>query len=187
MIYIDSKAVDFSRKEDTYQFKGVVREYHATISELKNRHGKTIMYNTKAPTKDELTGNLRPHKPYSFPNKAIVNFNGDGEKVWVYSKSGASIKDGVVQPTEISFLVTNGTLNIDLESDPDFAYFLTKHNDVQRGTLKLYDADKINDDIAERRMKEAEFNRLVYDPVSPLFSDRNKLMLIAKRWGVSGV
>jgi len=188
MIYVNSERVDLSDTSQSYKFKDIVSEYYDTVTRLKERHGKTLTLKTRQPNrKDKVTGNIRPYKPYSFPYKTVVGTRNTGEQVWIYSKSGAQIENGVVKPNESHFQILKGNLHVDLEEDPDFAFFLTKHNAVKRGILQIYDPQAINDSVAEKRIQEAKFNNLIYSPTSVLFEDISKLRLIAKKWGIENV
>jgi hypothetical protein len=185
MLYINSERVDFKNNDPDYKFSAEVKDYKKTIDAFRERHGQVLLYETPKPKIDPQTGNRRPYKGYSWPSKAIVSGT-TGEDVWVYSKVSAPKKDGIIEHTE-NIQVTRGSLYIDLDSDPDFAYFITKHRSTQRGILKLYDPKALNREIAEKRVEAAKFHNLIYDPRSVLFENTAKLRMIAKKWGLSNV
>jgi len=187
MIYINDVLVDFRNNDENYRFKDIVADYNKTIQNLKECHGNVVLFKTKAPIKDPKTGNLRPYKPYSWPNKLVLVNEEHGTEVWKYSRSGALIKDGAVELAETHFQVLRGSLHVNLTQEADFAFFLTKHDAVKSGRLKLHDSQKINDELAEQRIKDAKFHGLLYNPDSPLFSDRKRLRMIAQKWGISDV
>lgn len=95
------------------------------------------------------------------------------------------IKDGIVIPETRQKIIQYGELIIDLDTDPDFAYFLIeKHGMIKSGKYNILDHETDERLKAEHRRKETLLNSVIYGDNAKLNIDVDFLRLIAKRWGI---
>lgn len=188
MIYINGELVDFQNKDAHYKFHGVVKEYHSTISDLKQKHGDTVLLQTPAskPRIDPHTKRQRPPKPYSWPYKTTI-IDGNNTQYWTYSKSPLQVKDGVPQIEEPNLIITRGDKTISLVEEPDLVFFLTKIRAYRRGKLWIFNPQELEDQRADDMMKESKLRDMIYSENSPLNVDVSVLKSLAAKWGVVDV
>ena len=193
MIYINGEELDLSNENQDYKFAPIVQDYFAYISELKERFGNSITYWTKQrPKRDEKTGNLRRVSLKSWPNiQSGVRFSigktNHGPYSLVYSVDQVEIVNKIPKVTERNFLVRDGERAINLDNEPDFAYFLQFHNVVRAGQFYVHDIAKTATQKASAYKSEQKVRDLLWSEHSPLSQDIESLKKIARRWGLSNI
>lgn len=197
MFYLNGKEVDFSNENKDYAYASIVADYHAYIAELKKRFGSNVIYLTKKqPARDKKTNNLRPVPLKSWPkmqtgvymqvkeNDKLVK---KGPYSMVWNNGQVEIKNKMPQMEEKNFLVREGSKTVNLDTEPDFAYFLQFHNVVRSGEFYIFDPAKTAREKAVLYKEEQKVRDLIFSEFSPLQSNFNQLKVVARRWGVSGV
>lgn len=186
MLYVNGKLVDFTNKAGDYQFKDIVADFHKNISELEERHGDSIVFITpsRQPRIDKITKEYRPHKPYSWPYKTVI-YGKEGTQEWVYTSSAPTIKDGNVTPAEANFIISRGEKKLSLKQDSDLIFFLQHISAFRKGKLSIYDPEHEQDARAEKIKQESKLKDMLYSEYSPLSKDRDKLNVMASKWGVA--
>jgi hypothetical protein len=187
MIYVNGKMVDFKNRKSDYEFADIVSDYHSTINDLQNKHKGSVRFVTRRPLRvDPITKSVRPTKAYSWPNK-LKRITPNGVEEWVYSRSVATVKDGVVNSNDPYFQVTRGEVTFRTDEDPDFIYFLLHHRAIKSGRLRIDDPEADQRQRADAMRLESRFKDMIYSENSPLYDDLDKLKVIARKWGVGGV
>lgn len=186
MLYVNNKFLNLDSKVSD-EFDAIRKDYNQKISSLKLRFGDYVTLKTRTQPVRNSSGLLEPWKVVTAPLKQTVAGN-NGSEEWLYTKSIPAIKDNYVVPDTLQEMIQYGELKISLDDDPDKAYFfIYKHEYVKSGKLYIVDLKKDEEDKAEARAKEADLNSLIYGSQSALNLDKEKLRVVAKRWGVGNV
>lgn len=186
MLYINNKYLNLDAKVSD-EFDAIRKDFHKKIRDLKDRFGDYVSLKSRKVPVRNPSGLLEPWKVITLPLKQVVA-GANGSEEWVYTSSVPLVKDGYVVPDSLQEIIRNGELKINLDKDPDKAYFfLYKHEFIKNGTLILEDVKSDEEKKALARKREAKLNFIIYDDASSLNTDEEKLKIIARRWGVFNV
>lgn len=186
MLYINNKYFNLDEKAND-EFNEIRKDFHFRINTLKKKFGDSITLETRNKPKRNPSGLLEPWQIFTVPLKQVVKGN-KGSEEWLYSESIPKMENGYVVPDTVQEIVRYGKIDINLNDQPDKAYFLLhKHIFVKNGELKLVDLAADEEKVAEEREREAELHNVIYGKHSALNLDKSKLNLIAMRWGLRGV
>lgn len=182
MLFLNNQLVNF--ENPAKEHKTIADDYHSKVGELRERFGKSITVLSRKKPKVNATGLLEPVSNATIPLHITVSGK-NGREEWLYCENIPEIKDGVVIPETRQKIVRYGELLIDLEAEPDFAYFfLEKHEMIKREKYHILDDEAEERAKADKRMEETRLSNAIYDESSQLNIDVTFLRLIAKRWGI---
>jgi hypothetical protein len=183
MLYVNGKFLnlDSASGENSH----LVTEYQALIKKLRNRFGRYVTLRNKREPKVNATGLLEQPPNSTIPLRISVSGK-NGKEEWLYAEVAPETKDGVLAPDTTQKIVRYGELTIDLENEPDFAYFfIGKHSMFEKGIFYILDEEAMEDQKADERTREAQLTQAIYGENSPLVVDKTLLVLVAKRWGIA--
>jgi len=182
MLFLNNKLVNFENPAPEHQ--KVADDYHTKVKELKSRFGTSVTVISRKTPRVNSTGLVEPISNSTIPlNVAVIGKNGREE--WLYCENIPEIKDGVAIPETRQRIVRYGELLINLEEEPDFAYFfLEKHGMIKKGKYHIVDEEATERAKAAKRIEETKLSDAIYGEASQLNIDINFLRLIAKRWGI---
>lgn len=182
MLYLNSKFIDFNNPAP--EFREIADDFHKKTAKLKERFGQAVTIISRKEPKLNATGIIEPVANATIPLH-IATKGANGREEWLYCEVAPEFKDGVLVPETKQKIVQYGELRIDLETDPDFAYFLLeKHSMIKRGKYVLVDNESDEKKKADKRAREVSLTSMIYGENSQLNLDLNFLRLVAKRWGV---
>lgn len=190
MLYVNSKFVELDKegidpKEPKDLYEKVILDYRKKLSEYKQRFGRYVTVKDRREPKLNITGLLEPVPNAAIPLRlALVGENGREE--WVYTEVTPQLKEGVLHLDTNSRIIYYGELRIDLQENPDLAYFLLeKHPMFKKGRYYVEDFAADERKKAEGRRNETKLFEVIYGGQARLNMDLAYLRLIAKRWGIS--
>jgi len=184
MLYVNNKFFNLDERVKDDEFIELRKDLHKKVSALKQRFGDWITLRSSKQPERNSSGLLEPWQNITVPLKQIVNGT-NGSEEWLYTESLPQIKDGYVIPDSLQEIVRYGELRINLNDQPDKAYFyMYKHDFVKRGKLVLVDLQSDEERRAAQREREAELNFYIYNKASSLNQDAGLLRVVARRWGV---
>jgi len=195
MLYLNAKLLELDRegidpKDPKDIYETMILDYKKKISEYRQRFGRYLTLKDKKEPKLNYNPDTKKSILEPVPNVAVplrISVAGkNGREEWVYSEVAVPIKDGIVQLEQNSKIVYYGEWVIDMDTNPDLAYFmLDKHSMIKRGQYKIEDPISDERKKAEDRRNEAKLDNIVYGENAKLNIDLAYLRLIAKRWGIA--
>ena len=192
MLYVNEELVNTRNR--TGQHASLVEDYHKTIQELKDTFGDYLVVETKIqPRRDKNTGVLRLPGPRGLLLKSNVNRKDkDGysytEELMYSPRILKKDKEtGTLILDSPNILVQRAMLTIDLNHNPDLAYYIMKCGYVGRTPAEgkkfhVYDPAFAHKQNASRRRLEGQVLNLIYSSIP-----EEKLRTIAKSFGIPEV
>lgn len=190
MLYVNEKLLD-TRPSPNNEFIDVVEDYHKTLKEQTEYFGNLIHVETKIRPYRDGAGTIRFPGPRGLLKRTMAEIpQEDGNTSMVeliYSPTVLREEDGRLKLDDPDILVNRAELSIDVQRNPDLAYFVFKSRMVGRTPAEgkkfhIKDVKKMHDNTAERRKLEGSVLNLIYSALP-----EDKLRTLAKSFGVSGV
>ena len=184
MLYLNGKYLDVNDKNgDMGQH---ARDYQDKVAKLRTTYGQWLTIKTKKEMKINPTGIAEAIPTITVPLISVVA-GPNGTEEWAYSENAVVVKDGQMQLETRQFLVRNGEVTLDLNTQPDLAYYLTeKHPFMKSGKLRIHDERELARSTAEDRRLRTRVESAIYNETSTLNVNRNSLETVCKRWGITG-
>jgi hypothetical protein len=194
MILVNQKQLDLSALEnDQHPMHRYAEEYKAGIKQLKNDFGEAIKFVRPGFTKTvkgidqrgkEVNNMQELPAPMLAPLKARVTGKA-GMEIWEYCEGSPELlPNGLWKATGKRSVSIGDSLTVNLNKDPELAFFLYFKSSVHRGKqIKI-------DDPAGEAKREGDAKRAELDLDTALYGvlgDEEQLKVMAQAYGISGV
>lgn len=182
MLYVNNKFLDLNNPAP--EFAEIASDFHTKTAALRDKFGKSVTLLSRKQPKLNATGIIEPVANATIPLHIAISGK-HGREEWLYCEVAPEIKDGIVNVQENQKIVRYGELAIDLETDPDLAYFLLeKHSMIKKGRYVVVDFESDEKKKADRRSKEVRLSNAIYGENTQLNLDLGYLRMVSKRWGI---
>jgi len=194
MIYVNGELIGTRNLKDSYEHSEIVADYFKVIKEAKEYYGKYLIVQTNHRPRRDESGSMRWPGPRGLLLKSTNNREiRPGEFVTEELRySPVILHENPLYPGQLwqedpNLLIHKGTLSVDMERNPDLAYYVLRCGYVGRSPAEgkkfhLHDDKFINDDNAKRRRIQGKVLNLIYTEIP-----EDKLRLLAKSWGIPEV
>ena len=188
MLYLNGKLFNTKNTDPDYEHAKLVKEYHDTIKEVKERYGKTIVLETRQrPHPDKITGfSVFPGTKGLLKRTTLIDDGGNAQE-WIWSPTTLKKVDGEIILTDPNLLIHKGSYPVDVEKTPDLVYYFLKSRKVGK-TEEEGKKYHLQDNVAKtkisasKRKKESEVTYKIYTAIT-----EPNLRTLAKSWGISMV
>lgn len=192
MLYVNQERLNTGNRSDKYEWSHVVKDYHQSLREIKEYFGDHIIVETKVrPRTDAESRGLRYPGPRGLLKVSTVTLRdeeGNPTNFELrYSDFSLQEKDGRLYQEDPNLLIKRGEHSIDVQRNPDLAYYVWRCGKVGRTTAEGKKFH-IRDDVATHkgnakvRRMQGKILHLIYEAVP-----ESNLRTLAKSWGVSSV
>lgn len=191
MLYVNKEFLDTSNRSKDYKLKDHVDDYHEKVQYLRDYYGGRVrLLSTRRDRFDHNIAQGKPIPTLSMRFESVsYNQKTSSSEDWVYANQFINFS---IEASKLSFprtkMVKGGEYTVDVNKDPDLAYFLIyKSGQVGEGQYsgrKFYidDRRKAAKQSAQTRKREGNLSHLIYDQL-----DEKKVIILAKSYGVSNV
>lgn len=192
MLYVNGQRLNTANRSGEYGF--VVEDYHKELKEQREYFGKYLVVETKIkPRKDKETGFYRYPGPRGMLKQSNVKYRlSNGEETTVELRYSdvllqVDMATGNIKNTDPNILIKRGKHTVDMENEPDLAYFFLKSNSVGRTPAQgkkfhIYDLQGMQVASAGKRKLMGEVIHLIYSSLP-----ENKVRILAKSYGIPDV
>jgi len=194
MLYINDELVSTRDKSESNVHHEIVKDYHKTLKEIKDKYGKQLVIETKIrPTPDAKTGMLRMPGPRGLLLVSNMTRRLDDDTVITeelrYSPHilKKDEKTGEYKNYSPNLIITKSSHSINVNKDPDLAYYALKCGYVgltsaEGKKFHIYDPEEENRTKDSKRRMEGQVLSLIYTALP-----ETKLRTLAKSFGVHDV